>query len=190
MRVVIFGPPGAGKGTQAEWLTTHLSVPHLSTGEMLREVIAKGTDVGRAAQSYIDDGKLVPNDLVIQIVDDRLKEDDCRAGFLLDGFPRTLAQAETLNKLLDAHSEALDMVIDLAVPNEILNKRLLDRGRTDDAEDVIQKRFEVFQAETKPLLEHYDSRGLLRSVDGTGTRDEVRQRIRQLIDQHASANND
>ena len=187
MRLVFIGPPGAGKGTQAKWLTGHLSIPHLSTGEMLREVMAEGGDLGQAAQKFVSDGKLVPDDLVIQIVNDRLQDEDCRAGFLLDGFPRTLAQAKALQQLLEARNEPLDFVISLSVPDETLLERMLQRGREDDSVVVIKKRFDVFHAETKPLLEHYNNSGLLHTLDGTGSPDEVRQRILQLLEQPGPA---
>jgi adenylate kinase len=183
MRLVFFGPPGAGKGTQSEWLTAYLSIPHLSTGDMLRASVEQGTELGQAAQSYIGAGKLVPDELVVQIVGQRLDQEDCRGGFLLDGFPRTVQQAEALDALLKARGEPLDMVLKLIVPEDVLRQRLLQRGRADDTRDVIQNRLQIFHAESTSLLKRYQDKSLVREVDGSGTPEEVTQRIKALIDQ-------
>ncbi|NIL95575.1 MAG: adenylate kinase [Planctomycetales bacterium] len=184
MRLAFFGPPGAGKGTQSTWLTAYLSIPHLSTGEMLRAAVEQGTELGQAAQKYIEFGQLVPDELAIQIVGERLEQPDCRSGFLLDGFPRTASQAAALDALLEQRGEPLDMVLNLIVPEDVLLERLLRRGRVDDTREVVQKRLQVFQAETAPLLKRYQARSQVRPIDGRGTPEEVTQRIKTLIDQY------
>jgi len=151
---------------------------------MLRAAAEQGTELGQAAQSYIEIGKLVPDELVMQIVGLRLDQGDCGGGFLLDGFPRTVNQAEALDALLERRGEPLDMVLNLIVTEDVLLQRLLRRGRADDTQDVVHKRLQVFQAETTPLLERYQDSSLVREVDGNGTPEEVTQRIKALIDQH------
>ena len=181
MQLVFTGPPGAGKGTQAEWLVEFLGIPHLSTGDILREAIDHGTVVGQIAQRYISEGKLVPDEVVVQIVTEPLEDDDCASGFLLDGFPRTIHQAEALDRLLEQKNTALSMVLEIAVDEEILEHRLAERGRADDTPEVVRQRFGIYRQESNPLLEYYRDKNILKSVSGAGTREEVRDRIRQAV---------
>lgn len=175
-RILFLGPPGAGKGTQAAMLARALKVPHISTGVMLREAVAAGSTLGKQVKSVMEAGDLVSDDLVVAIVDQRLDEDDARCGYLLDGFPRNLAQASALN---DAVVDAIGTVLLLEVDMDELIARLLgraqDEGRADDNEDTIRRRLEVYNAETAPLVDHYGD-AVLR-VDGVGAIDEVFSRI-------------
>jgi len=182
MRVVFIGPPGAGKGTQAERVEKYLSIAHLSTGDMLREAIAQDTDVGKLAKYYIDRGELVTDDIVIKAVIDRLRQPDCEPGVLFDGFPRTLAQAEALDEHLAIQGMGIDLVIDLAVEDEELVQRLAGRGRSDDGHEVVQQRLRVFRDQTAPLLDYYRRQNKLVSIDGLGSPDEVTARIKAAID--------
>jgi adenylate kinase len=177
MRIVLIGPPGAGKGTQAKRLTERLRVPHLSTGDMLREAMRQGTEVGHQAEPYMKTGRLVPDDLVHQLVIERVSEADCAGGYLLDGFPRTAAQAIMLDRMLAERNTPLDLAIQIHVPKDILLERLASRGRQDDDELVIVKRLEQYDELTHPMAAYYQGRGTLREIDGLGTPDEVFARI-------------
>lgn len=177
MRLVLLGPPGAGKGTQAVRIAEAYGIPHISTGDIFRANARNGTPLGREAQSYMDRGALVPDDVVIRMVSDRLDQPDAQDGFLLDGFPRTVAQAEALDKILAQQDTGLDVVLRFDVPEDELLRRLLERaeieGRADDSEDVIRERFSVYENETAPLVGYYRERGILRHADAVGTVDEV-----------------
>jgi adenylate kinase len=177
MRIVFLGPPGAGKGTQAARVAQRLNVPHLSTGEMLRDAAQRGTDLGRQAAEHMNAGRLVPTELVQALVEERLAQGDCSGGYLLDGFPRTVEQAENLDRLLAARSAALDVVVNIDVAEKALLARLASRGRQDDAEDVVRERLRQYDSLTKPLVDYYRGRGVMREVDGLGTPDEVFERI-------------
>ena len=208
MRVVMIGPPGAGKGTQALLLSERYGVPQISTGDMLREAQREGTPLGREAQRFMDEGRLVPDDVVIGIVDERLTADDAKKGFILDGFPRTVAQAKALEAMLTRRGIALDAAVAVDVPRADLVERLAGRQvcrvcgtmfhrtldppraagrcdrcqgelyqRDDDREDRITRRLDQLAKEVTPVAEHYRSTGLLRNVDGTGSRDDVLRRI-------------
>lgn len=179
MRIVLLGPPGAGKGTQAVQLAEKLGVPQISTGELFRENITSGTKLGLEAKKYLDAGDLVPAALTNALVDDRLGHDDVAGGFILDGFPRTVEQAEALHDMLERRGLKLDAVVEFRVPEEELVSRLAARGRADDTEDVIRNRFRVYRDETAPLLDYY--RNELKTVDAVGSLDEVFTRALQAL---------
>ena len=171
MRVVLLGAPGAGKGTQAEKLAEKLQIPHLSTGELFRHNISTGTKLGLEAKRYLDAGDLVPSELTNELVDDRLTEPDTRDGFILDGYPRSVPQAQALHDMLERRGTQLDAVVEFRVPQDELLERLRARGRADDTDEVILNRMNVYRDETAPLLEYY--RNELKTVDAVGTVDEV-----------------
>ena len=186
MNIIFFGPPGAGKGTQAEIVSKRLQIPTISTGAMLREAIKKETASGLSAKSYVDSGALVPNEVVIGILKDRLAEEDCKNGFILDGFPRTTIQAEEFDKILGGHGLGVTLMVDMHVPEEELVRRILlrgkDSGRADDAsEEVIRGRLDVYRMQTAVVADYYASQNKYASVDGVGTMDEVFGRIADVI---------
>jgi adenylate kinase len=172
VRVVLLGPPGAGKGTQAQKLAEKLGIPQISTGDLFRENITHGTPLGLEAKRYLDAGDLVPAELTNQLVEDRIEQPDAADGFILDGYPRSVAQAEAFDEMLKNHNTKLDAVLEFAVSEEELFTRLKSRGRADDTEDVIRNRMQVYQNETAPLLEYYSHNNLQR-VDAVGSLDEV-----------------
>ena len=181
MRIVLLGPPGAGKGTQAVQLADRYGCPDVATGDIFRANVAEGTELGRAAQEYMDRGDLVPDDVVIAMVMERLGEADCTAGFVLDGFPRTVNQAEALDRRLAGLGSPLEAALSFDVTEEELLRRLAGRAaalhRADDAEQTIRHRLEVFAIKTRPLIDYYRHRRLLTMVDGVGRVDEVTIRI-------------
>lgn len=178
-RVVLVGPPGAGKGTQATALSERLGVAHISTGDLFRAHVAEQTPLGQEAKRYLDSGELVPDAVTNEMVRERLAEPDVKAGFLLDGFPRNTKQAEVLGQMLAEQDSALDAVIELQVSEDVVVDRLLSRGRSDDTEDVIRRRQQVYRSETAPLLEHYAD--ILITVDGVGDVDEVSSRVLEAL---------
>ena len=175
MRLVLVGPPGAGKGTQAEHLAERLDVPHISTGDLFRSNLRDRTPLGVEAKRFIDAGDLVPDEVTVDMVSERLDEPDAADGFILDGFPRTVSQAESLAGLLQNNDSDLDAVVELTLPDDTVVKRLLGRGRSDDTEEVIRRRQQVYRCVTAPLLDFYRSR--LVSVDAVGTVEEITDRL-------------
>lgn len=184
-RIVLLGPPGAGKGTQATAIVEGKGIPHISTGDMLRAAVKAGTPIGKKAKAVMDAGELVSDEIVIGIAEERLGQADAKQGFLLDGFPRTLAQAEALERLLTKLGTPLDCCLALTVENEAVVQRLLKRaqieGRADDNEATIRERMRVYDSQTAPLLSFYRGRGRLVEVSGMGAIEEVGQRIREAL---------
>jgi adenylate kinase len=172
-RFIFLGPPGAGKGTQAEELAKTHAIPHISTGEILRAAVSQRTELGLKAAAYMDAGDLVPDSLVLELVRDRLLQPDANTGWLLDGFPRNVSQATFLNQLLQGINQSCDRVINFDVPDEALVQRLLGRGRKDDNEEVIRNRLEVYREQTEPLISFYQEQGKLVTIDGSRAIEEV-----------------
>ena len=186
MRIVLLGPPGAGKGTQAAQVACRFGCPHIATGDIFRANVAEGTELGRAAQEYMDRGDLVPDEVVIAMVMERLAESDCDGGFVLDGFPRTVNQAEALDRRLVDLGSPLETALSFDVIEEELLRRLAGRAaaqhRADDAEQTIRHRLEVFGIKTRPLIDYYAHRGLLIKVDAIGPIEVVTKRILAAIE--------
>lgn len=212
MKIIMLGAPGAGKGTQAKKIAEKYSVPHISTGDIFRANIKEGTELGKKAKTYMDQGLLVPDELVVELVIDRIKQADCENGFVLDGFPRTIPQAEALDAALKNIGEAMDYAIDVDVPDENIINRMsgrracLDCGATyhivtiptkvegicdvcgskivlrdDDKPETVQKRLEVYHAQTQPLIDYYKKQGILKTVDGTQLMDAVFNAIVEIL---------
>ncbi len=177
VRLVILGRQGSGKGTQCALLVDHYGIPHISTGDMLREAVAEGTEFGLQAKAIMDRGDLVSDDIIVGVVEERLAKEDAAAGYLLDGFPRTVGQAEAL-----ADIAAPRVVVNLDVPTELVLGRMLLRGRADDTEEAISRRLELYEEQTAPLVAYYDGLGILVAVDGVGDVQEVFARVTKTID--------
>lgn len=184
MRLLIIGPQGAGKGTQADRLAAWIGVPHISTGDLFRANISGGTELGKRVQQYLDSGALVPDEVTQDMLVDRFGQSDAAAGFLLDGFPRNLGQAEWLEGELDSEGTPIDVVVLLNAPDEVLMERMLSRGRPDDTPEAIARRLEIYHTETTPLIEYYGAKVV--AVDGVGEIDEVQARIRTAIDERVA----
>lgn len=212
MRLVLLGAPGAGKGTQAKILIEKYGMPQISTGDLLRAAVAAGTALGKEAKSYMDKGELVPDSVVLGMVEERLKQDDCKKGYILDGFPRNTAQANALDKMLASLNMSLTAALSVDVPFDDLMKRLTGRRtckacgqmynvyfkapakegvcdkcngelfqRDDDKEATIKKRLEVYSAQTEPLIGYYKNKGILKSVSGTGSIDEIFKKVTEAL---------
>ena len=174
MRLVLVGPPGAGKGTQAVLLSEKLGIPHISTGDLFRANIGEGTELGLEAKSYMDAGNLVPTEITNRMVDARLDDADAQNGFLLDGFPRSVEQADALKEMLAKRGVKLDAVIEFQVDEDTVVERMLARGRADDTEDVIRNRMSVYRRETEPLIDYY--KDILLPINAVGTVEEIHDR--------------
>jgi len=207
MRMILFGPPGAGKGTQAARLLERLGVAHLSSGDMLRAAVKEGTALGQAADGYMKRGELVPDQLVCDLIIERLAKPDCQQGFMLDGFPRTVPQAEALDRTMAAAGMALDLVLVIEVPDDLIVERIVGRRtdpvtgriyhlrfdpppaevadrvvqRSDDTEEACRKRLEKYHSESRPVVPLFEPRGIVKRVDGVGTPDEVTARILAVL---------
>lgn len=181
LKIVLLGAPGSGKGTQSATLVEDYGVPQISTGDLLRSAVADQTDLGKKAKAAMDAGELVSDDIVVGMIHERLNQPDTENGFILDGFPRSQAQAEVLDELLDDLGRPLQCVIHLQVDNEELVNRLMARGRADDNEDTIRNRLSVYQDQTEPLVAYYEQRGLLKPVAGVGTVDQIHARIKDAL---------
>jgi len=187
LNLILFGPPGAGKGTQSDKIIEKYNLTHLSTGNLLRKHLSDGTELGKLAQQYMDQGNLVPDQVVIDMVDDRLNQNDHTAGYIFDGFPRTIQQAKALDLLMDKHDSKIQVVIALVVKDDELRKRLSERGqvsgRTDDENlEKINTRIKVYQQETLPVAKYYDLQKKLLRVPGEGSIDSIFGDISTLID--------
>jgi adenylate kinase len=211
MILILFGPPGVGKGTQAKILSSQMKIAHIATGDILREAVSRATEMGKKAKAFMERGELVPDDVVIGIIQDRLKEDDARSGFILDGFPRTLPQAEALDKVFRKAGIKVDHVISMEVDRGLLVKRLTARRvcrncgsifnllidqlndsvcprcggelyqRDDDKEETIARRFEVYQKQTKPVKDFYRNKNMLVEMDGLGEIEEITSRLKNIL---------
>jgi adenylate kinase len=179
MRLLFIGPPGAGKGTQAGKVAARLGIPHISTGEMFRDHVARGTDLGRQVEAIMAAGDYVPDEITVAMLEERIAQDDASGGYILDGFPRTAAQVDSLDELLG--DQGLDHVVVLEVDENELVRRLLTRGRADDTETTIRNRLEIYVEQTQPLIDIYDDRSLTVRVDGLGDVEEVTERILSAI---------
>ncbi|HIR26514.1 MAG TPA: adenylate kinase [Candidatus Choladousia intestinigallinarum] len=212
MKIVMLGAPGAGKGTQAKRIAAQFGIPHISTGDIFRANIKNGTELGKKAKSFMDQGLLVPDELTVDLVIDRLGQDDCKKGYILDGFPRTIPQAEALDKALAGKGEKMDYAVDVDVPDENIISRMSGRRactgcgatyhivynpsqkgdncqvcgealilRDDDKPETVQKRLSVYHEQTQPLIEYYQGKGILKTVDGTKNMDEVFEEILGIL---------
>jgi adenylate kinase len=212
MNLILFGPPGAGKGTQAKKLVDFYGIPQISTGDILRANVGKGTELGFAAKAYMDKGELVPDEVLIGIIKNRLKEPDCKRGFILDGYPRTVSQADALEVILDEIDKPLDIVLNLEVPNKKLIERISGRlicrncgasyhrifnqpkkegmcdicgdeiyQRSDDKEESVQNRLNVYKMQTQPLIDYYLKKGILVTLEGNKDIDEVSEDIKAVL---------
>ena len=185
MNIVLFGAPGAGKGTQGEILAANEGIPKIATGDLLRAAVKAGTMLGTRARDYMDRGLLVPDKIILGLIEEKLSAQDAERGVIMDGFPRTINQAEAVDRLLAARGKQVDRVLALDVPDDELVRRMVGRaqeeGRSDDTTDAIRKRLQVYRQETAPLLQYYEERGIVANISATGTVDEVAERLAQAM---------
>lgn len=189
LNIVLFGPPGAGKGTQSEKLIEKYHLNHISTGDLFRKHLGEGTELGQLAKNYMDEGRLVPDEVVIGMVEEKIKSTGNASGFIFDGFPRTVAQAKALDELLAKNAMEISGMISLEVPEEVLRERIKERGKTsgradDQDEDKISTRIQVYLEETLPVAEYYKSQGKLSTIYGVGGIDEIFQHIAEIIEHY------
>lgn len=186
VRLVLLGAPGAGKGTQAEVISKHFNIPHISTGDIMRKAVAEGTDLGKKIKSIMDSGALVPDALVIDVIRARFAKPDCSNGFLLDGFPRTTAQAEALDNMLKEQEAPLTHIIELDVPENVLVERLLGRGkasgRSDDTKEVIEARLKVYHEQTAPVANFYNKNNRLTKISGVASVESISKDIKSILE--------
>jgi adenylate kinase len=186
MNIILLGPPGSGKGTQGALLSDRLDIPRVSTGDLLRNAVERGTPLGQQARSYMDQGLLVPDEIIVGLIEEVLASPDGANGILMDGFPRTIPQAEAVDRALGARGSAVDCVLNIDVPEEELVRRMMGRareqGRADDTPETIRKRFQVYVEQTAPLVQYYEARGVVRNVEGIGSIDEIAQRVTATLE--------
>jgi adenylate kinase len=187
MRLIFLGPPGAGKGTQAALLAERWQIPHISTGEILRQAVADQTPLGIKAQSYMDNGELVPDTLVIALIEERLQQSDTRTGWILDGFPRNVPQANALAELLESIAQPCDRALNFAVPTDLLVARMLGRGRQDDNETIIRRRLEVYLEQTAPVIDFYRQHGCLTIIDGNRSVEDIHRELQSILEPQIAA---
>jgi adenylate kinase len=180
-RLIFLGPPGAGKGTQAQIISENHQIPHVSTGDILRTAVAQQTPLGKQAKDYMDRGELVPDALILGLIQDRLSYDDTANGWILDGFPRNVNQAAFLEELLAKLEQNADCVLNLEVPDEVLVSRLLERKRKDDNESTIRRRLEVYHQDTTPVIDFYQQKGTLKTINGDRLMEEVSKQLSESI---------
>jgi adenylate kinase len=189
LNILLLGPQGAGKGTQGRLISEEISIPHIATGDMLRSAMADGSPLGRAVRPIYDAGQLVPDDLMIDLIRERLNQDDTRNGFVLDGFPRTAVQAEALDEMLDEIDRPLNVVLEFQLPEEVslerLRRRAGEEGRVDDTEEAIRTRLRLYHEETEPLIEHYRTRVILVGIPADRSVEEVFAEIQKALEQAA-----
>jgi adenylate kinase len=181
-KLIFLGPPGAGKGTQAQIIADFYQIPHISTGDILRQAIAQKTSLGQKAQMYVEKGELVPDDLILDLIKERLNQPDSQTGWILDGFPRNVSQASFLEDLLKELDQAADRVINLEVPDRVLIERMLGRGRKDDNEETISRRLEIYREQTAPVIDFYRKRNLLEPINGNLSLEEVTASLKKAIE--------
>lgn len=185
MRIVLLGAPGSGKGTQAALMVEELKLPHISTGDLLRAAVAAGSELGKKAKAVMDRGELVSDDIMLGLIEERLAQDDVKPGFILDGYPRNIAQAEALDELLDRIGQPVDEALQIDVDPEMvvarIAKRAAQEGRSDDTEEVVRNRLKIYAEQTAPVIDYYARKGILSRVLGEGTIEEVFQRVRGVL---------